>query len=336
MVKKPFRGDYLTFEVRVSYDEKTDTVHLTSKDKDIPTINGFNLALNGGRDAEYALRTLLEERGMIPEDRFKTIASHSFYGNSQRHHVWDEFPLGVHANEEEAVWDSSTSNNVLIIGPTGSGKSVIQRNIIFHCIQNNDQWRFLGVDLTQIELTPYKKYAPAVMEVATNFEDAVEVFRFAREEMMNRYKEMEEFRINNFRDMSNPPKSLMVMVSNMEMFLVQARLDDEARVENELKSEALYLINEIAKLGRAAGVHLVLAAQRFDRSVLNNELVENCTTRIAAGRLSEDQSKALLGNDKATILNAAIRGRGYLQTYGKGADFQGYFAPQDYLDDPRC
>lgn len=112
------------------------------------------------------------------------------------------------------------------------------------------------------------------------------------------------------------------------------KLHDEILAENELKSEAYSLLNELAKLGRAAGIHLVLATQFLDLNVVGGELLQNCTTRIAAGRLSEEQSHALLNNDEATRINGVIRGRGYLQNYGTGADFQGYYAPQDYLDDP--
>ena len=335
MVKKPFKGNYLTFEVRVSYDENTDSIHLTSKDKDIPTTNGFHLVMNSGKDAEYALRTLLEQRGMIPEERYKYIPSPLLYAGSPSHGVWDRFPLGIHSNGKEAIWDSSTSPNVLIIGPTGSGKSVIGRNILFHCIQNSEHWRVLGIDLKQVELTPYKKHQPVVMEVATTLADSVETLRQARAEMMVRYEEMEELGINNFRDMDNPPKSLMVVIDEVNTLLAPvAGSTDEAREENKLQAEARKILLDISRLGRAAGVQLVLSTQQLDENILGKELILNCTTHIASGRLDSEQSKALLGNNEATRLNGAIKGRGYVQHHGKGgADFQGYFSTMDYLDE---
>ena len=142
MAKKPFKGDYLTFQVRASYDENTDSIHLTSKDKDLLKESGFDLVLNGGWDAEEAemtLRRLLEKRGLLTERRFKSIPSRISYDNSNQG-AWDKFPLGVYSNGEEAVWDSSHSPSLLMLGAIGSGKSVLQRNILSHCIRHSDKW----------------------------------------------------------------------------------------------------------------------------------------------------------------------------------------------------
>lgn len=271
---------------------------------------------------------------MIPEERFKSIPYPLPYPEPHSENRWDGFPLGVHANGKEAVWDSTTSPNAVIIGTTGAGKSVIQRNILLHCIQNSADWRVLGIDLKQVELAPYRKYSPTVIEIATNLADSVETLRYAHGEMMMRYAELEKLGINNFRDMTAPPKSLMIMIDEVTPFLTPAKNTEmkECLDDNELKAEAVQLLLEMSRLGRAAGISLVLASQSLDEDVLGGELLLNCQTRIAAGSLDPEQSKALLGNKQATRLNRAIRGRGYLQQQSKGADFQGYYAPPEFLD----
>jgi hypothetical protein len=95
---------------------------------------------------------------------------------------------------------------------TGGGKSVAQRNVIFHCIAHAAEIKFLGVDLKRVELSAYKPYSNAVIGIATTLEDAIEVLRFAQETMMNRYGEMEAAHHNNFLDMENAGSALMVMV----------------------------------------------------------------------------------------------------------------------------
>lgn len=326
MVKKPFKGNYLTFEVRVSYDENTDSIHLTSKDKDIPTTNGFHLAMNGGKDAEYALRTLLEQRGMIPEYRFKSIPHPLPYPESHPENQWDRFPLGLHSNGKEAVWNSRTSPNALIIGGVGSGKSVIQRSILTHCSQHIDKWKVLVICPFRVAFSSYKNRYPEMIDLASTVSDGIEMLRYAHGEMMLRYAEMERLGVNHFLDMDQPLKSLLVLIDEVNWLLRPvssiAQCDLE---ENELKAEAVQLLTEIARLGRAAGLHLALSSQALDENVIGGELLNNITTRIAAGPLDKSQSKALLGNTQATQLNRAIRGRGYLQEYNKGADFQGYF-----------
>lgn len=333
MVKKPFRGKYLEMKVRVSYDEKTDTVHLTSKDKDLQAPQGFHLTLNNGREAEHVLRDLLEREGLIPKEKSKVMPTRAFFGNATTHEVWNEFPLGVGANDKEIIWDPTRSPHMLIAGSTGSGKSVIQRNIIFHCIQNSDKWGFLGIDVKRVELSPYVKYDKAVLGIATNLEDAYEAVKFAHEEMMSRYAEMEELGVNNFRDLENAPKAVLLMIDEgyMLLALTGSQLPEE-KVKDELRKKMKATLLDISRLGRAAGIHLVFATQRPSADVLSGEFRQNLSTRIAAGRMDSIPSAMTLDNDKATKISV-IKGRGYFQEYGEGEEFQGYFAPQDWIDD---
>lgn len=335
MAKKPFKGDYLTFQVRLSYDENTDSVHLTSKDKDILAENGFDLVLNGGWDteeAEMTLRTLLEKRGLLSEERFKSIPSRVLYDESSNQDVWDKFPLGVHSNGEEAVWDSSYSPSLMLIGGSGSGKSVLQRNILSHCIRHSDKWGVLLIDPLRVEFAPYKKHTETVMEIANSVAESVGVLRDVHGEMMKRYEEMEKQGCNNFLDMSEPPKSLLVMIDESNLFLapvesmVQEHLD-----EDKLRLEAVKVLQDITRLGRAAGIHVVISSQRLDTKVINGEMLQHFPTRIATGPLNSEQSQLLLGNNQATRLNSAVKGWGYLQDHGRGVDFQGYYSERDYL-----
>lgn len=246
---------------------------------------------------------------------------------------WDKIPIGL-GTEGEVFWDVSKAPMSLITGTTGGGKSTIQRNIIFHCIQHSDRWRFLGIDVKRVELSPYVKYDPVVMGIATNVADGVEIIRYANEEMMNRYTEMEARGVNHFKDLPEVPYALMVMVDETYMFLAQspAKSSDEVKEENELKGEASKAIGDIARLGRAAGVHLVLATQRPDATVIYGELKQNLACRIAAGKADTIASQMTLDNDNATRLPGGIKGRGYVQVFGEGEQFQGYYADQDWID----
>lgn len=71
MAKKPRIGSYLNLEkVRVSEDPRTNTIHITSKDPDIP--GGFHLSLNTGTQTEKKLRNLLSEN--LPENKPRILA----------------------------------------------------------------------------------------------------------------------------------------------------------------------------------------------------------------------------------------------------------------------
>lgn len=332
MVKKPFKGNYLEAKVRFSYDRKTDSIHVTSTDKDLQGTQGFHLMLNGGRDSEYIIRKLLEKEGLISQDRFKPDATHVPFEDDVNVNKWNEFPLGVFA-DGEAIWDVTKAPNALIAGSAGTGKSVTQRNIIFHCLQHPDKWRFLGVDLHRVEFSPFTKYEPTVMGIATNVADGGEMVRYVQNEMLSRYREMEEIGVNNFQDLPNPPHAILLMIDETYSFLVASGIKtDEGREEDSIKGETAKALGEIARLGRAAGIHLVLSTQRPDPSVFYGELRQNLSVRIAAGRMDSIASAITLENDHATRL-PAIKGRGYFQINGEGSDFQAYFAPQDWFDE---
>lgn len=211
--------------------------------------------------------------------------------------------------------------------------STIQRNIIFHCIQHPDRWRFLGIDVKRVELKPYITYEPVVMGVATDTEDGVEILRYAKDEMEKRYQKMEDLGVNHFKDLPEHMHALMVMIDESYMFLATSGLKtDEGKEEDALKGEGSKLCGDIARLGRAAGVHLVMATQRPDATIIYGELKQNLACRIAAGKADTIASQMTLDNDNATRLPGDIKGRGYVQNFGDGEQFQGYFAPQKWID----
>jgi hypothetical protein len=211
--------------------------------------------------------------------------------------------------------------------------STIQRNLIFHCVQHPNDWRFLGIDVKRVELKPYLKYDPVVVGIATTLEDGVEICRYARDEMMDRYEKMEELGVNHYHQLPDKPFALMLMVDETYMFLAPSGIKtDEGKMEDELKGEASKILGDIARLGRASGVHLVLATQRPDAKVIYGELKQNLAARIAAGRMDSIASNMTLDNDNATRLPGNVKGRGFYQAFGEGEQFQGYFAPQDWVD----
>jgi intein/homing endonuclease len=217
--------------------------------------------------------------------------------------------------------------------------SVLQRNLIFHCIQHNDMWRFLGVDVKRVELTPFKRYSKTILGIGANLEDGVEIVRYAKEVMETRYQEMEERGVNHFKDLldpvtGKPPYAIMLMIDEAFMFMSpEGAKTDEGKMRDELHGEASTILGDIARLGRASGVHLVLATQRPDATVIKGELKANLDIRVAAGRLDSTPSSMVLDSGAATQLPGHIKGRGIVRFSGEQQQFQGYFAPQSWIED---
>jgi hypothetical protein len=259
---------------------------------------------------------------------------------------WHTFPVGVGLGDkgQEIISYSVNKNksgvyhpHVLIAGTTGSGKSVIQRNILFHCIQHNDMWRFVGIDLKKVELSKYEKYSETVKSIATTLEDGVAVLRYAYQVMHRRNDKLAAAGVSDFMELvdeetGKPDPALLVMIDEAYEFLaLSGNKSAQGKYEDELHQEAGFLLSSIARMGRSAGIHLVLATQRPDATVIKGELKNNLAVRIAAGRLDKTPSLMVLDSGSATTL-PEIKGRGILRAGGQLRQFQGFYADDDWID----
>ena len=107
---------------------------------------------------------------------------------------------------------------------------------------------------------------------------------------------------------------------------------DEAKAMDELKGEAKMIIGSIARLGRAAGVHLVIATQRPDAEVIPGETRDNLAVRVGCGTLKPSASQMLFNSNVGARTPSKPPGGIYIQIHGRGNRGQGFFAPNDWLE----
>lgn len=109
---------------------------------------------------------------------------------------------------------------------------------------------------------------------------------------------------------------------------------DEGKEQDELKGEAAMIIGSIARLGRAAGVHLVIATQRPDATVIAGETKQNLAVRIQCGRAKNSTASNMI-LESSEGLNVATNppGRMYVDLNGTGQHGQGFFATSDWINE---
>lgn len=326
MSRRALNKKYLNLSnVRVAYRPNDDTIHLTSTDRDLAG-EAFRITLKPDSDADYILRQLLFEKGLINKELsvhglLPEIAALKLDASSP----WNLLPLGEGVDGQVSI-DSGRDNNILIGGSTGGGKSVMLRNFIHHCLTHNDQWAVYGVDFKKIELTPYLRYENTVREVATTITETYLMLLKLKREMERRYELMEKQGVNHVLDLdtSDPEvgdtKALMIIVDEA-YDLFKGWIKDS---DSENREYILQLIEEIARLGRAAGIHTVIASQMIHKAGVY-PFMHLFTARIACGRLHLDVSEFLVGDELAERI-PKTRGRGFmLDSSGKNY-FQSYFS----------
>lgn len=178
----------------------------------------------------------------------------------------------AHENSYEVKKEVLSGNGLDTGGAFVTHNSVLQRNIVFACILRPESWSFVGVDLKKVELTPYIRYSNVVLGVATTLENAVEVLRFAQQTMMKRYEMMTQLEVKNFLDLPEKGRALLVMVDEYaEAASPTGGKSEQAKEDDAMKGEVQMIVGSIARLGRAAGVHMAVATQRPDAKLLPGE-----------------------------------------------------------------
>ncbi|MAR34319.1 MAG: cell division protein FtsK [Chloroflexi bacterium] len=216
---------------------------------------------------------------------------------------WKEFakdnplpvPLGLGSGGEPVMTDLSKMPHTLVAGSTGSGKSVCMNSIITGLIMTKtpDELRIVMIDPKRVELTPYEGIPHLYTPVVVESDQAVIVLKSLVKEMMERFKILENFGVKNILTFNKK--------SDYKMPYLVILVDELADLMLSASGEVERLLVRLAQLGRATGVHLVLATQRPSVDVVTGLIKANFPSRISFAVMSQIDSRTILdsvGADK--------------------------------------
>jgi hypothetical protein len=341
MAKKADKGNYLTLaDVRVSYDKKTDSIHLTSKDEELPKDKSFRVTLNKGTEAESGIRQVLAKHGMIPSSKVDWLPIGIKYSDRDfSMDRWDDIPLGVVGSGAEIRWETRIEPNLSIAGMNGSGRLAIQKNVISHCRRFSDNWDLYGIDLRGSELR--QTAAKGVFKsVAKTYEEAYKLLTEVHAEIERRYAMMLSQDVVDYKDLHlgliAPLKSIMVIFDDTS--LVTDPEGDLKEISSNLQNGQRYYVQSdrfyinaikntlewIARRGRVTGINMSLGLITDTNKKTNLALPPaQMSLSISMGRTTAKISNAVLGSKAGTSV-PSIPGRGYYTSYGLGTNFQSY------------
>ncbi len=203
--------------------------------------------------------------------------------------------LGRGSGGEAVSFDLAKMPHLLVAGATGSGKSVCL-NAIVSCLVTEKtpaELRLLLVDPKRVELTPYNGLPHLMAPVIVETDTVVGYLKGLIREMFDRYRRMEEVGVRNIeaynKRMPDRMPFLCVVVDELADLMMTAAFD----VEQSLC--------RLAQLGRATGIHLIIATQRPSVDVVTGLIKANFPSRISFGVTSQVDSRTILdtaGADK--------------------------------------
>ena len=203
--------------------------------------------------------------------------------------------LGRGSGGESVSFDLAKMPHLLVAGATGSGKSVCLNAIVSCMIMEKTpvELRLLLIDPKRVELTPYNGIPHLLAPVVVETDTVVGYLKGLIREMFDRYRRMEEVGVRNIEAYNNkmPDKMpfLCVVVDELADLMMTAAFD----VEQSLC--------RLAQLGRATGIHLIIATQRPSVDVVTGLIKANFPSRISFGVTSQVDSRTILdtaGADK--------------------------------------
>ena len=249
-----------------------------------------------------------------------------------------ELAIGRDAEGTPVVADLAKMPHLLIAGTTGSGKSVMINSIITTLLMRAlpEDVRLIMVDPKRVELAGYNGLPHLYVPVVTEPKQAASALQWAVSEMERRLKVFERLNVRKistynekqaageFEHYDNPPQKmpyLVIIIDELSDLMMVAGKDVEASIVR------------IAQLGRAAGIHLIVATQRPSSNVVTGLIKANITNRIAFNVPTGIDSRVIIdqmGAEKLTGLGDMLFSK---VDWGKPRRIQGCFVSDDEINE---
>ena len=215
-------------------------------------------------------------------------------------------PLGRNVSGDVITTDLTKLPHLLIAGSTGSGKSVAINGIITSILMNAkpSEVKMMLIDPKKVELGIYngiphllspvvsepKKAARALNKVVAEMEHRYDLFAKHNQRKISTFNEYVKGMTEEERGDLKPLPYIVVVVDELADLMMTVSNDVEGA------------IIRLAQMGRAAGIHMILATQRPSVDVITGLIKSNVPSRIAFAVSSGIDSRTILDTNGAEKL----------------------------------
>jgi S-DNA-T family DNA segregation ATPase FtsK/SpoIIIE len=223
--------------------------------------------------------------------------------------------LGKDSSGEALVSDLTTMPHLLIAGTTGSGKSVCVNSIITGILltKRPDEVKVILIDPKMVEMTIFNTIPHLMCPIVTETQRAVQILEWATVKMDERYALLAEARVKNVAEYNrlgaeeiikrfNPSTSDEEAKIPKRLCYIVIVIDELADLMMTAAKEIEAYIVRLAQKSRAIGIHIVLATQRPQATVVTGLIKSNMPTRIGFRVAARLDSRIVLDQNGAETL----------------------------------
>jgi DNA segregation ATPase FtsK/SpoIIIE, S-DNA-T family len=236
--------------------------------------------------------------------------------------------LGKDIGGKPVVMDLAKAPHLLVAGTTGSGKSVGINAMVLSLLfkYTPEQCRLIMIDPKMVELSIYQDIPHLLTPVIVDAPKAIVALKWAVREMENRYRLLASLGVRNIygyndkiaelersgeqlsRQVQNGvdedgiPIIEEVPIPNDKMPFIVVFIDEVADLMLQAGKEVEICVQRLAQMGRASGVHLIMATQRPSVDVITGTIKSNFPTRISFKLATKIDSRTILNEQGAEQL----------------------------------
>ena len=223
--------------------------------------------------------------------------------------------LGKDSSGEALVSDLTAMPHLLIAGTTGSGKSVCINSILTGILltKRPDEVKMILIDPKMVEMTAFNTIPHLMSPIVTETNRAVQILEWATVKMDERYSLLAEAKVKNITEYNrlgpeeivkrfNPSSADEEAKIPKRMPYVVIVIDELADLMMTAAKEIEAYIVRLAQKSRAVGIHIVLATQRPQATVVTGLIKSNMPTRIGFRVAARMDSRIILDQNGAETL----------------------------------
>jgi S-DNA-T family DNA segregation ATPase FtsK/SpoIIIE len=236
--------------------------------------------------------------------------------------------LGKDIAGQSVIKDLVNIPHLLVAGATGTGKSVGLNAILAGLLltKTPDELKLIMIDPKRVEMTPYNGIPHLLIPIITDMELVVNALNWAIDKMMQRYRLLEQLKVKKVTEYNRKigytaMPYIVIVVDEMADLMLAAGKEVEPKIQR------------LAQMGRAVGIHLILATQKPVVDVITGLIKSNIPGRMAYAVASSMDSRVILDETGADNL----LGNGDMlfkdQTMPKAIRIQGTFISTEDTED---